>query len=77
MNDKLETYLTSMVRGDAAVDWRQNPGYGTVEYTVEFDRNRIPDLKAFAKNLSKSFGAFEFSTYKDGSLLALKFVVNL
>jgi len=77
MTEQLETYLNSLVRGEGAVDWRSNPGYGMMEYTVEFQQLNREILKAFAKEVSKKFNAFDFSTYQDGNLSVLKFLIKL
>jgi hypothetical protein len=73
----LENHLNSLKMGDAIVDWRSNPGYGYVEYTVEFQASTKTNLKNFAKDINKKYGAFNFTKHKDDQTLAVKFVIKL
>lgn len=73
----LDNYLNSLRSGDRIVDWRNNPGYGYIEYTVEFNLATKTDLKAFAKEINRKYAAFNFTKHKDDQVLAVKFIIKL
>lgn len=74
---QLDSYLSSLKFNEQIADWRCNPGYGAVEYTVEFYARSMSDLKKFARDMSNQHKAFNFTRYMDGNLLVVKFQVNL
>lgn len=77
MNKKLETELENLKRTDQISDWSVTLGYGDAEYTIEFHRNKIPNLKSFAIQLQERHSAHTFGKFVDGSITAMKFVVNI
>lgn len=74
---QLDTYLTSLKFSEQISDWRCNPGYGVVEYTVEFSPRAAVDIKKFARDIANKHKAFNFTRYTDGGLVVVKFQVNL
>lgn len=77
MYSALENHLNSLKMGNSIIDWRSNPGYGFVEYTVDFSATTKTNLPNFAKDLNKKYNAFNFTKHKDDQTLSVKFVIRL
>jgi hypothetical protein len=74
---QVDNYLNTLKFSEQIMDWRCNPGYGSVEYTVEFPPRSSVDLKRFATELISKNKAFNFSRYLDSGSVVLKFQINL
>lgn len=73
----IEIELEELKRTDQISEWQTTLGYGSAEYTVSFNVNTNPNIKAFAKRLNQKYGANNFGKYQEGSTVSIKFVIGL